>query len=221
MLFYSLLGGLAFSSCSTNNAKQELSESAYNVDSIALTPPLGWNSYNCFGGNATEQDIKVNADYMAENLAQYGWEYVVLDFLWYCDDQSTNEKYLNRRPEQHIDEYGRAIPSVLLHPSSAEGKGLKPLGDYIHSKGLKFGLHIMRGMPFQAVKENTPIMGTEYFAFLNTNEKPYSVKYDLGKFVGNKSFEVKDLWSQERINPNNGLVELTVPVHGAIIISVK
>lgn len=173
---------LVFGSCASNHKNQKLSSFDYNVDSIALTPPLGWNSYNCFGGNATEQDIKVNADYMAENLAQYGWKYIVLDFLWYCDDQSTNEKFLNRRPEQHIDKYGRAIPSVLLHPSSAGGKGLKSLGDYIHSKGLKFGLHIMRGMPFQAVKENTPIKGTEYFASDIVNPTDTCKWY--GGFVG-------------------------------------
>ena len=124
---------------------------------LAQTPPLGWNSYNCFGGNVTEAEVKANADYMAENLKQYGWEYIVVDFLWYCDDQDSYEKFRNRRPHQYIDEYGRLIPSVKLHPSSEGGKGLKPLGDYIHSRGLKFGLHIMRGIPRQAIAGNTPI----------------------------------------------------------------
>lgn len=125
--------------------------------SLAQKPPMGWNSYNCFGGNVTEAEVKANADYMAEKLKQYGWEYVVVDFLWYCDDQDSWEKFANRRPVQHIDEFGRLIPSVKLHPSSEGGKGLKPLGDYIHSKGLKFGIHIMRGIPRQAVDQNTPI----------------------------------------------------------------
>lgn len=124
---------------------------------LAKTPPMGWNSYNCFGGNVTEAEVKANADYMAQNLKQYGWEYIVVDFLWYCDDQTSTEKFSNRRPHQYIDEFGRLVPSVKLHPSSAGGKGLKPLGDYIHSKGLKFGLHIMRGIPRQAIAGNTPI----------------------------------------------------------------
>jgi hypothetical protein len=127
------------------------------VDDLAKTPPMGWNSYNCFGGNVTEVEVKANADYMAEKLKQFGWEYIVVDFLWYCDDQDSWEKFANRRPHQYIDEYGRLIPSVKLHPSSEGGKGLKPLGDYIHSKGLKFGLHIMRGIPRQAISGNTSI----------------------------------------------------------------
>jgi len=128
--------------------------------SVALTPPMGWNSYNCFGGNVTEQEVKDNADYMAANLKKLGWEYIVVDFLWYCDDQDSWEKFSDRRPVQHIDEYGRLIPSIKLHPSSAGGKGLKPLGDYIHSKRLKFGIHIMRGIPRQAIELNTSIINS-------------------------------------------------------------
>lgn len=124
---------------------------------LAQTPPMGWNSYNCFGGNVTEAEVKANADYMAENLKQYGWEYIVVDFLWYCDDQTSAEKFRNRRPHQYIDQYGRLIPSVKLHPSSEGGKGLKPLADYVHAKGLKFGIHIMRGIPRQAIAGNKPI----------------------------------------------------------------
>ena len=130
------------------------------VSSLAQRPPMGWNSYNCFGGNATEDEVKQNADYMAANLKQYGWEYVVLDFLWYCDDQNNPDTFANRRPDQYIDGFGRLIPSVKNHPSSANGQGLKPLGDYIHSKGLKFGIHIMRGMPRQAVENNTPVLNS-------------------------------------------------------------
>ncbi len=124
---------------------------------LAQTPPMGWNSYNCFGGNVTEAEVKANTDYMAEKLKQHGWEYIVVDFLWYCDDQNSAEKFQNRRPDQHIDEFGRLFPSEKLHPSSAGGKGFKPLADYVHSKGLKFGIHIMRGIPRQAISANTPI----------------------------------------------------------------
>ena len=132
--------------------------------SLAPTPPMGWNSYNCFGGNVTEKEMKQNADYMAKYLKPYGWEYVVLDFLWYCDDQSSAEKFQNRRPYQYIDQYGRLIPSPKLHPSSVNGMGLKPLGDYIHNKGLKFGIHIMRGIPRQAIEKNTPVLGSNLTA---------------------------------------------------------
>lgn len=143
--------------CSPSTSQTKEPAKATEEVQLAQKPPMGWNSYNCFGGNVTEAEVKANADYMAEHLKQYGWEYIVVDFLWYCDDQDSHEKFRNRRPHQYIDEYGRLIPSVKLHPSSEGGKGLKPLGDYIHSKGLKFGLHIMRGIARQAIAGNTPI----------------------------------------------------------------
>lgn len=145
---------------SSGNIKKQAKENAGTVTSLAVTPPMGWNSYNCFGGNVTEEEMKQNADYIAANLKEFGWEYVVLDFLWYCDNQNSWQQFENRRPTQHIDTYGRLIPSPILHPSSVGGKGLKPLGDYIHSKGLKFGLHIMRGIARQAVEKNTAIVGS-------------------------------------------------------------
>ena len=148
---------LILQACSSSTTKTIESAVVKEKIQLAQTPPMGWNSYNCFGGNVTEAEVKANTDYMAEKLKQYGWEYIVVDFLWYCDDQTSSEKFSNRRPHQYIDEYGRLIPSVKLHPSSEGGKGLKPLGDYIHAKGLKFGLHIMRGIARQAIAGNTPV----------------------------------------------------------------
>jgi hypothetical protein len=128
-------------------------------EELARKPPLGWNSYDCFGMLATESDIKANADYMAEHLKKYGWEYVVLDYLWFAD-HLTAENVREKNPVQNIDSYGRLIPSTVLHPTSAGGRGLKPLAHYVHSKGLKFGIHIMRGIPIQAVNKNSPVLGT-------------------------------------------------------------
>jgi alpha-galactosidase len=128
-------------------------------EGLARRPPMGWNSYDCFGMLATEGDIKANADYMAEHLKKYGWEYIVLDYLWYAD-HLTAENVREKNPVQNIDSYGRLIPSTVLHPSSAGGRGLKPLADYVHGKGLKFGIHIMRGIPIQAVDKNSPVLGT-------------------------------------------------------------
>jgi hypothetical protein len=157
-VFFTLLLSLSLLfSCKPVIKEAQKGEISPDTTLLAQRPPMGWNSYNCFGGNVAEQEVRANADYMAENLKQYGWEYIVVDFLWYCDDQDSWEKFANRRPAQHIDEYGRLIPSEKLHPSSADGKGFKPLGDYIHSKGLKFGIHIMRGIPHQAIDSNTPV----------------------------------------------------------------
>ncbi len=123
------------------------------------TPPLGWNSWDCFGVDATEAEIKENALYVAENLKQYGWEYIVLDLGWYAPE-ITIENYKSHNIPHLMDEYGRLIPTPNRFPSSVDGAGLKPLADYIHSLGLKFGIHIMRGMPWAAAEHNLLINGS-------------------------------------------------------------
>jgi len=132
-----------------------------SINPISPTPPMGWNSYDCFGMNVTEAEVKANADFMAENLAAFGYEYVVVDFLWFGDN-FTQDNWQSKTAPQFIDEFGRVIPSEKLHPSSANGAGFKPLADYIHGKGLKFGIHIMRGIPWNAVEKNLQIKGTSY-----------------------------------------------------------
>ena len=54
-----------------------------------------------------------------------------------------------------MDEYGRVIPAPNRFPSASDGKGFGPIAEYIHNKGLKFGIHIMRGIPRQAVTQNS------------------------------------------------------------------
>jgi len=125
----------------------------------ALTPPMGWNSWDCYGANVVESEVKANADYMAENLKQYGWEYIVVDIRWFVENQTTGN-YNTANPIYDLDEYGRYLPAVNRFPSASNGAGFKPLADYIHSKGLKFGIHILRGIPVQAVKNRLPIKGT-------------------------------------------------------------
>lgn len=119
---------------------------------------MGWNSWDCFGTTVTAAEVKANADYMARQLARYGWRYVVVDIQWY-EPQAKAHGY---RPNAELlmDEYGRLTPAVNRFPSAAGGKGFKPLAGYVHSKGLKFGIHIMRGIPRQAVRANTPVFGS-------------------------------------------------------------
>jgi alpha-galactosidase len=136
-----------------------------DISQLAQKPPMGWNSWNCLGIEATEDQVKAVADYMAENLAAYGWEYVVVDAGWYHPPTFTTPEWNDHlTPPQLIDEFGRLIPDPVKFPSSAGGKGFKPLADYVHSKGLKFGIHIMRGVPWNAAEENKPIKGTTYTA---------------------------------------------------------
>ena len=128
----------------------------------AKTPPCGWNSWDCFGAGVNEEQLIANADYMAKHLKQYGWEYIVCDIQWYEPKACSND--YNNFAELCCDEYGRLIPAQNRFPSSKGGKGFKPIADYIHSLGLKFGIHIMRGIPRQAVHADLPIKDSEYTA---------------------------------------------------------
>ena len=121
--------------------------------------PMGWNSWDCYGAAVTEKEVRQNADYMAKYLKQYGWEYIVVDIQWY-EPGATSHEY---RPfaDLCMDEYGRLIPAPNRFPSAADGKGFAPLAEYVHSLGLKFGIHIMRGIPRQAVHGNLPILGSD------------------------------------------------------------
>ena len=123
---------------------------------------MGWNSWDSYGTTVREENVKANADWMAEHLAKYGWKYIVVDIQWY-EPNAQGHDYKPGAPLT-MDEYGRLMPAVNRFPSSANGAGFKPLADYVHSKGLKFGIHIMRGIPRQAVEKNLPIKGTTYHA---------------------------------------------------------
>ena len=126
---------------------------------FAKTPPMGWNSWDCFGPTVTEDEVKANADYMAENLKKYGWEYIIVDIRWYVENDKAHG-YNEKDAIINMDNYGRLLPAVNRFPSSADGEGFKPLADYIHSRGLKFGIHIMRGIPKLAVEKNTLVSGS-------------------------------------------------------------
>ena len=126
---------------------------------IAKTPPMGWNSWDCYGAAVTEDTVRQNAEYMAKNLKKYGWEYIVVDIQWY-EPRAVSHVY-NPFAALCMDGFSRLIPAENRFPSSAGGKGFAPLAAYVHSLGLKFGIHIMRGIPRQAVHGNTKLLGTD------------------------------------------------------------
>lgn len=152
-----LMTMLSFSGCLGNGCPE-------NRQPLAAEPPMGWNSWICFGTSATEDEVKANADFMADRLRKHGWEYIVIDAGWYAPDMVTLEDYEAACPKQLIDDFGRLVTDCGKYPSSAGGRGLKPVADYIHGKGLKLGIHIMRGIPVQAYMQNTPVKGTPYHA---------------------------------------------------------
>jgi hypothetical protein len=123
---------------------------------------MGWNSSDAYGTTVTEAQVKANADAMAEKLARFGWQYIVVDIQWYAAEAAGHDY----RPGEALtmDRYGRLMPALNRFPSAADGNGFRALADYVHAKGLKFGIHIMRGIPRQAVERNLPIKGTKYRA---------------------------------------------------------
>ena len=127
---------------------------------ITQYPPMGWNSWDCYGAAVTEDIVRRNAEYMAQHLKAYGWEYVVVDIQWYQPTASTHE--YEPFSDLAMDDFGRLLPAENRFPSSSGGKGFKPLADYIHSLGLKFGIHIMRGLPRMAAHRHLPIYGSGY-----------------------------------------------------------
>lgn len=129
----------------------------------APTPPMGWNSWDAFGSSVTEKDIIANADYMDKNLKSHGWNYVVIDIQWY-EPTAKTDRYI-KGAILEMDGFGRLLPAPNRFPTTKLERSFKPIADYVHSKGLKFGLHIMRGIPRQAVdRDNCPIEGTTYKA---------------------------------------------------------
>ncbi len=127
---------------------------------IALHPPMGWNSWDCYGAAVNEQIVRQNAEYMAKHLKPYGWEYIVVDIQWYQPTALSHD--YEPFAELTMDAYGRLQPAPNRFPSSAGGQGFAPLAAYAHSLGLKFGIHIMRGLPRMAAHQKLPIFGTRY-----------------------------------------------------------
>jgi alpha-galactosidase len=184
----------------------------------ANTPPYGWNSWDCYGPTVVEDEVKANADYMAKYLKECGWEYIVIDIRWYVENDKAHG-YNETNAIYVMDEYGRLLPSPLRFPSAANGKGFKPIADYIHSKGLKFGIHIMRGIPKEAVKKNTPVLGANVKAadIYNTDrlctwlKDMYTVDYkkEGAQEYYNSIFDLYASWGLDFVKVD----DLSVPYH--------
>lgn len=138
-------------------------------------PPMGWNSYDYYDTTVTEDQVKANADYMAKHLRSHGWEYVVVDIEWYSYDAGSQRDKHQYIPfwKVEVDEYSRLLPCPQRFPSSAGGQGFAPLAEYVHGLGLKFGIHIMRGIPRIAAHNHSKILGTKRTA--NEIASPYSI----------------------------------------------
>ena len=124
--------------------------------------PMGWNSYDYYDTTVSEARVRANAGYMAAHMKDAGWEYIVVDIQWYAKRAGSMREKYQYIPfgDVEMDGYGRLLPDVERFPSSAGGKGFGPLAAYVHSLGLKFGIHIMRGIPRIAAHRHLPVLGT-------------------------------------------------------------
>lgn len=126
----------------------------------APTPPMGWNSWDAYGFTITEAQFRANVARLAA-IRRFGWRYAVVDEGWYMANPlgtTLAEK------AYRLDGNGRLIPVPDRFPSATDGGGLKPLADWTHAQGLKFGIHIVRGIPKAAVAANAPIAGSSFHA---------------------------------------------------------
>lgn len=111
----------------------------------SVSPYLGWNSFDCYGNDITHELTMSNLEAFIERLKPAGYEYFVIDAGWYAEPGKGNR----------LDEYGRLLPSEHFFPD-----GFSAIIDYAHRHGVKFGLHMMRGIPREAVQKNLKIKGT-------------------------------------------------------------
>ena len=147
-------------------ASSSSSRSQSTIRPLAQTPPLGWNSFDSYGITIYEEIAVKEIDAFIQKFAPHGYEYFVIDNGWFASpDVKMHEGYLmavanSPNPaEVSVDEFGIPVPSKKLFPN-----GLKPMIDKLHAKGLKFGVHLMRGIPRIAVEKDLPIKGTKHTA---------------------------------------------------------
>ena len=140
-----------------------------------VRPPMGWNSYDNYDTTVTEAQVLANAQVLKEKLLPFGWEYVVVDIQWYAAHTGSRRKEYQYIPfgEMRMDAYSRLLPDLEKFPSAAGDAGFKPLADQLHAMGLKFGIHIMRGIPRIAAHLHLPVLGTSLTA--DEIADPYSI----------------------------------------------
>lgn len=129
---------------------------------LAPTPPMGWNSWDSYGLTVTEEQFRQNMVVLDAQLKEFGWQYVVIDEGWYLQNPEAAKTPDNLR--YTLNARGQYEPALDRFPSSKEGAGFRPLAEAVHKEGLKFGIHIIRGIPKQTLKENPHIGRTRFRA---------------------------------------------------------
>jgi len=127
---------------------------------LAPTPPMGWNSWDSFGLTVTQDEFQANAQYLADHLRPLGWQYAVVDEGWYLENPEAKPGSFHFS----LDAYGRFTPAENRFPLAANGAGFSKLAAWAHARNLKFGIHIIQGIPREAVEKNLPIAGSHFHA---------------------------------------------------------
>ena len=179
--------------CACGNQKEDYFSKG-EFKQWAQTPPVGWNSWDCYGTQVDEAAVK-NSDCMAEKLKEYRWEYIVVDIRWFVENEK-GTNYNQKNPIYVLDKSGRYQLAQNRFHSAIQGKGFKSLADYVHSKGLKFGIHIMRGIPKYAVEKGLPIKRTDGI----TADQIYSTEFQCKWLRDNYTiYEVVEMWTGKNI----------------------
>ena len=135
-----------------------------NFYAFADTPPMGWNSWDSYGSSVVESEVRANAQYMADNLKEFGWEYVVVDIRWYVNNPGTNGYTPFNQTQFNYNSEGIMTPAQNRFTSATDGTFTQLASD-IHDMGLKFGLHMMRGINrkfYDNVNKNETIGNTSH-----------------------------------------------------------
>jgi alpha-galactosidase len=167
-------GEFVFTACAKNSfGSAKTKVKIICGDNLALTPPMGWNSYDAFGDNVVESEMLANAHYVAEKMQPVGWNFIVVDYCWSDPGAHDNNRNARKNAPLAADNFGRLFPATNRFPSAIGGAGFKPLADSIHGMGLKFGIHVMRGIPRNSVYANLPIADSNFTAAdaADTNSK--------------------------------------------------
>ncbi len=143
-----------------SSANARLHDDQTGAAGPAPTPPMGWNSWDSWGSSITEAEFRETVQQFHEHLQPYGWQYVVIDEGWYAQHPENSEMQLPRGLV--VSDDGRYMPAVNRFPSATNGQGLRPIADYVHTLGLKFGIHIIHGIPREALKKSLPIEGSSF-----------------------------------------------------------
>ncbi len=132
---------------------------------LAPAPPLGWNSWDSYGLRIGEQQFRDNVDALAARLKPAGYRYAVIDEGWYMVNPEDRPR--PQTLQYAVDGHGRFIPVPVRFPSALQGgtnTGFAELATWVHAKGLRFGIHIIRGIPRESVRRNLPLDGSSFTA---------------------------------------------------------